>query len=194
MEEKITTRRKVLIGMTSAVGAVGASFAVVPFVASWNPSAKAKAVGGPVKVDVSKMQVGQKIQVSWRKQPVFVIRHSKAALDSLSKVESKLDDPKSLKIEEPYRDVNPTRSTSDEYTVIAGVCTHLGCAPKYYPEIESQPWDESWVGGFFCPCHGSMFDIVGRVFKGVPAPTNLKVPPHYFDGSILTIGEERGTA
>jgi len=147
MEEKITTRRKVLIGMTSAVGAVGASFAVVPFVASWNPSAKAK-----------------------------------------------LDDPSSLKIDEPYRDVHPTRSLSNEYTVIAGVCTHLGCAPKYYPEMESQPWDESWVGGFFCPCHGSMFDIVGRVFKGVPAPTNLKVPPHYFDGSILTIGEERGTA
>ena len=112
MEEKITTRRKVLIGMTSAVGAVGASFAVVPFVASWNPSAKAKAVGGPVKVDVSKMQIGQKIQVAWRKQPVFVIRHSKEALDSLSKVESKLDDPSSLKIDEPYRDVNPTRSTS----------------------------------------------------------------------------------
>ena len=115
--------------MTSAVGAVGASFAVVPFVASWNPSAKAKAVGGPVKVDVSKMQVGQKIQVAWRKQPVFVIRHSKEALDSLSKVESKLDDPSSLKIEEPYRDVNPTRSTSNEYTVIAGVCTHPRCRP-----------------------------------------------------------------
>ena len=194
MEEKITTRRKVLIGMTTAVGAAGASFAVVPFVASWNPSAKANALGRPLKVDVSKMLVGQKIQVSWRKQPVFVIRPSKEALAGLSKVESKLYDPSSLKIDEPYRDVNPTRSTSNEYTVIAGVCTHLGCAPKYYPEMESQPWDESWVGGFFCPCHGSMFDIVGRVFKGVPAPTNLKVPPHYFDGSILIIGEERGTA
>ena len=180
--------------MTSAVGAVGASFAVVPFVASWNPSAKAKAIGGPVKVDVSKMQIGQKIQVAWRKQPVFVIRHSKEALERLPTVEPQLDDPSSLKIDEPYRDVNPTRSLSTEYTVIAGVCTHLGCAPKYYPEMESQPWDESWVGGFFCPCHGSMFDIVGRVFKGVPAPTNLKVPPHYFDGNILTIGEERGTA
>ena len=189
MEEKITTRRKVLIGMTSAVGAVGASFAVVPFVASWNPSAKAKAVGGPVKVDVSKMQVGQKIQVSWRKQPVFVIRHSKEALESLSKVESKLDDPSSLKIEEPYRDVNPTRSTSNEYTVIAGVCTHLGCAPKYYPEMESQPWDESWVGGFFCPCHGSKFDLAGRVYKGVPAPINLEIPPHKFSGNTLIIGE-----
>ena len=145
MEEKITTRRKVLIGMTSAVGAVGASFAAVPFIASWNPSAKAKAVGGPVKVDVSKMQIGQKIQVSWRKQPVFVIRHSREALENLSKVESKLDDPSSLKIDEPYRDVNPTRSTSQEYTVIAGVCTHLGCAPKNKPEMETQPCEESWV-------------------------------------------------
>jgi ubiquinol-cytochrome c reductase iron-sulfur subunit len=194
MEEKITTRRKVLIGMTAAVGAAGVPFAAVPFVAYWNPSAKAKALGVPVKVDVSKMQVGQKIQVAWRKQPIFVIRHSKETLDNLSNIEPKLDDPNSLKIEELYRDENPTRSTSTEYTVLAGVCTHLGCAPKYYPEMESQPWDESWVGGFFCPCHGSTFDIVGRVFKGVPAPTNLKVPPHYFDGSILTIGEERATA
>ena len=194
MEDTLTTRRKVLIGMTATVGAAGVSVAAIPFIASWNPSAKAKAIGGPVRIDVSKMQIGQKIQVSWRKQPIFIIRHSKEALDNLVKVESKLDDPNSLKIDEPYRDVNPTRSTSGEYSVIAGVCTHLGCAPKYYPEIESQPWDETWLGGFFCPCHGPMFDIVGRVFKGVPAPTNLKVPPHYFDGSILTIGEERGTA
>lgn len=194
MEEKLTTRRKVLIGMTAAVGAAGVPFAATPFISSWNPSAKAKALGAPVTVDISKIQIGQKIQVAWRKQPVFVIRHSKEALKNLSKVVSRLDDPNSEKIDEPYRAMNPTRSTSDEYTVIAGVCTHLGCSPKYFPEIEPQPWDESWVGGFFCPCHGSMFDIVGRVFKGVPAPTNLKVPPHYFDGKILTIGEDKGTA
>lgn len=194
MEEKLTTRRKVLIGMTAAVGAAGVPFAATPFISSWNPSAKAKALGAPVTVDISKIQIGQKIQVAWRKQPVFVIRHSKQALKNLSKVVSRLDDPNSEKIDEPYRAMNPTRSTSDEYTVIAGVCTHLGCSPKYFPEIEPQPWDESWVGGFFCPCHGSMFDIVGRVFKGVPAPTNLKVPPHYFDGKILTIGEDKGTA
>jgi ubiquinol-cytochrome c reductase iron-sulfur subunit len=194
MEEKLTTRRKVLIGMTAAVGAAGVPFAATPFISSMNPSAKAKAFGAPVKVDISKIQIGQKIQVAWRKQPVFVIRHSKEALKNLSKVISKLDDPNSEKIDEPYRAMNPTRSTSDEYTVIAGVCTHLGCSPKYFPDIEPQPWDQSWVGGFFCPCHGSMFDIVGRVFKGVPAPTNLKVPPHYFDGKILTIGEDKGTA
>ena len=190
MEDKLTTRRKVLIGMTAGFGAAGIPFAAVPFLSAWNPSAKAKAVGAPVKVDISKIQVGQKIQVAWRKQPVFVIRHSKEALASLSKIEEKLDDPQSINIDEPYRNINPTRSTSDEFTVIAGVCTHLGCSPKYYPEMEPQPWDQEWIGGFFCPCHGSMFDIVGRVFKGVPAPTNLKVPLHTFSGNILTIGED----
>ena len=194
MEDKLTTRRKVLIGMTAGFGAAGVPFAAVPFLSAWNPSAKAKAVGAPVKVDISKMQVGQKIQVAWRKQPVFVIRHSKEALASLSKIDEKLDDPQSINIDEPYRNINPTRSTSDEFTVIAGVCTHLGCSPKYYPEMEPQPWDQEWIGGFFCPCHGSMFDIVGRVFKGVPAPTNLKVPPHTFSGNILTIGEDGGIA
>ena len=190
MEDKLTTRRKVLIGITAGFGAAGVPFAAVPFLSAWNPSAKAKAVGAPVKVDISKIQVGQKIQVAWRKQPVFVIRHSKEALANLLKIEEKLDDPQSNNIDEPYRDINPTRSTSDEFTVIAGVCTHLGCSPKYYPEMEPQPWDQEWIGGFFCPCHGSMFDIVGRVFKGVPAPTNLKVPPHTFSGNILTIGED----
>ncbi len=190
MEDKLTTRRKVLIGMTAGFGAAGVPFAAVPFLSAWNPSAKAKAVGAPVKVDISKIQVGQKIQVAWRKQPVFIIRHSKEALANLSKIEQKLDDPQSINIEEPYRSINPTRSTSDEFTIIAGVCTHLGCSPKYYPEMEPQPWDQEWIGGFFCPCHGSMFDIVGRVFKGVPAPTNLKVPPHTFSGNILTIGED----
>jgi len=190
MEDKLTTRRKVLIGMTAGFGAAGVPFAAVPFLSAWNPSAKAKAVGAPVKVDISKIQVGQKIQVACRKQPVFVIRHSKEALASLTKIEEKLDDPQSINIDEPYRNINPTRSTSDEFTVIAGVCTHLGCSPKYYPEMEPQPWDQEWIGGFFCPCHGSMFDIVGRVFKGVPAPTNLKVPPHTFSGNILTIGED----
>ena len=195
MEEKVNlTRRKVLIGMTAGVGAAGVPFAAIPFISAWNPSAKAKAMGAPVKVDISKMQIGQKILVAWRKQPVFVIRQSQDALANLSKVESKLDDPSSMNIDEPYRDINLTRSKSKEFTVIAGICTHLGCSPKYYPQMEPQPWDESWVGGFFCPCHGSMFDIVGRVFKGVPAPTNLKVPPHHFDGNILTIGEDKGLA
>ena len=194
MSDPNTTRRKVLIGITAAVGAAGVPFAVTPFISAWNPSAKAKALGAAVKLDVSKIQPGQKIQVSWRKQPVFVIRHTSQALESLADVEFKLDDPSSLNIDEPYRGLNITRSKSEEYSVLAGVCTHLGCSPKYYPEMESKPWDSSWSGGFFCPCHGSMFDLVGRVYRGVPAPTNLKVPPHFFSGSILTIGEDQNTA
>lgn len=183
-------RRKVLIGLTSGFAAAGVAFAATPFITTWNPSARAKAIGSAVTVDVSKMMIGQQIQVSWRKQPILIIRHSESALRGLSAVASKLADPNSDSIDEPYKNMNSTRSLSSEYSVLSGVCTHLGCSPKYYPEVEPKPWDSSWAGGFFCPCHGSMFDLVGRVYKGVPAPTNLTVPPHYFDGSILTIGEE----
>jgi ubiquinol-cytochrome c reductase iron-sulfur subunit len=183
-------RRKVLIGLTAGFAAAGVAFAATPFVTTWNPSARAKAIGSAVKVDVSKMTVGQQIQVSWRKQPILIIRHSPSALSGLASVTSKLADPNSDSIDEPYKNINATRSLSAEYSVLSGVCTHLGCSPKYYPEVEPKPWDSSWEGGFFCPCHGSMFDLVGRVYKGVPAPTNLTVPPHFFEGSILTIGEE----
>jgi len=183
-------RRKVLIGLTAGFAAAGVAFAATPFVTTWNPSARAKAIGSAVKVDVSKMMVGQQIQVSWRKQPILIIRHSPSALSGLASVTSKLADPNSDSIDEPYKNINTTRSLSTEYSVLSGVCTHLGCSPKYYPEVEPKPWDSSWAGGFFCPCHGSMFDLVGRVYKGVPAPTNLTVPPHFFEGSILTIGEE----
>ena len=191
MQEKDKTRRKVLIGLTSTIGLSGLPFAATPFIAAWNPSAKAKAAGAPVKLDVSKMQYGQQIQVAWRKQPVFIVRHTKESLASLDLGISKLADPNSDQIEELYKGLNASRSRNPEYSVFSGVCTHLGCAPKYFPEVESKPWDATWNGGFFCPCHGSMFDIVGRVFKGVPAPTNLIVPPHMFEGSILTIGEDK---
>ncbi len=192
--ERSLQRRKVLIGLTSAVGIVGLPFAATPFIAAWNPSAKAKALGSSVKLDVSKMQYGQQIQVAWRKQPIFIIRHTSEALDKLDKSVPKLADPESLSIDEPYRGRFVTRSLNSEYSVLSGICTHLGCSPKYYPEVEPKPWDSSWNGGFFCPCHGSMFDLVGRVYKGVPAPSNLTVPPHFFEGSILTIGEERSNA
>ena len=191
MQEKDKTRRKVLIGLTSAVGLSGIPFAATPFIAAWNPSAKAKAAGAPVKLNVSKMQFGQQIQVSWRKQPVFIVRHTQESIANLELGVTKLADPYSDQIEEPYKGLNPSRSKSPEYSVFSGVCTHLGCAPKYFPEVEPKPWEATWIGGFFCPCHGSMFDIVGRVFKGVPAPTNLIVPPHMFEGSILTIGEDK---
>ena len=191
MQEKDKTRRKVLIGLTSAVGLSGLPFAATPFIAAWNPSAKAKAAGAAVKLDVSKMQYGQQIQVAWRKQPVFIIRHTEESLAGLDLSLEKLADPNSDQILEPYKGLNQSRSKSPEYSVMSGVCTHLGCSPKYHPEVEPKPWDESWKGGFFCPCHGSMFDVVGRVYKGVPAPTNLVVPPHMFEGSILTIGEDK---
>ena len=159
MQEKDNTRRKVLIGLTSAVGLSGVPFVATPFIAAWNPSARAKAAGASVKIDVSKMQYGQQIQVAWRKQPVFVIRQTKESLAGLEQTLSKLSDPNSEAIDEPYRGLNATRSKSSEYSVIAGVCTHLGCSPKYHPEVEPKPWDASWSGGFFCPCHGSMFDL-----------------------------------
>ena len=159
------TRRKVLISMTASVGAVGAAFAVTPFIASWNPSAKAKAMGAPVKVDISRIEVGQIIQVAWRKQPVFVVRHSQNALKSLGKVENKLADPNSISIEEPYRDLHPTRSKRNEYSVLAGVCTHLGCAPKYHPEVEPKPWDATWLGGFFCHAMDQCLILLGEYLR-----------------------------
>ena len=135
MQEKNKTRRKVLIGLTSAVGLSGVPFAATPFIAAWNPSAKAKAVGAPVTIDVSKMMYGQQIQVAWRKQPVFIIRHTEDSLKNLQTVLPKLSDPNSDNIEEPYKNISPTRSTSNEYSVLTGVCTHLGCSPKYYPRL-----------------------------------------------------------
>ena len=144
-------RRKVLIGLTAGFAAAGVAFAATPFVTTWNPSARAKAIGSAVKIDVSKMMVGQQIQVSWRKQPILIIRHSQSALSGLTSVTSKLADPNSDTIDEPYKNINATRSLSSEYSVLSGVCTHLGCSPKYYPEVEPKPWDSSWKGGFFCP-------------------------------------------
>ena len=138
MQEKDKTRRKVLIGLTSAVGLSGIPFAATPFIAAWNPSAKAKASGASVKIDVSKMRYGQQIQVAWRKQPVFVVRHTKESLGNLGLSVPKLADPNSDTIEEPYKNLSPTRSQSDEYSVLTGVCTHLGCSPKYYPEVEAK--------------------------------------------------------
>ena len=140
MQEKDKTRRKVLIGLTSAIGLSGMPFVATPFIAAWNPSAKAKAAGAAVKLDVSKMQFGQQIQVSWRKQPVFIVRHTKESIASLDLALPKLADPNSDYIDEPYKGLNPSRSRSAEYSVFSGVCTHLGCAPKYFPEVEPKPW------------------------------------------------------
>ncbi len=184
------SRRNLLIGGMTGVGAVGAGFAVVPFVKSWNPSAQAKAAGAPVKVNVAKLEPGQIMTEEWRGKPVYILRRTPEALAAVKKVESRVSDPNSDESTQDDYAKNEYRSIKDEYLVVLGICTHLGCAPKYRPEVGSIPLDkEGWEGGFFCPCHGSMFDLAGRVYKGVPAPTNLEVPPYHFESDdVLVVG------
>ena len=186
------TRRRVLTAATSAVGAVGVVGAAVPFVGSWNPSAKAKAAGAPVRANIGKMEPGQMIVVEWRGKPVYVVRRTPEALAGLDKVEDELRDPDSSESEQPEYVQIDTRAIKDEFLVLLGLCTHLGCAPKFRPEVgASDLGGEDWQGGFFCPCHGSKFDMAGRVYKGVPAPTNLTVPPHRYEtDNLLVIGED----
>ena len=187
-------RRRFLIGATSVVGAVGVVGAAVPFVGSWNPSAKAKAAGAPVKADLSKLEPGQMVVVEWRGKPVFVVRRTKEALDQLTKMDAVLADPAgAVTSQQPESIKSPYRSIEPEYLVVLGVCTHLGCSPKFRPELAPADLGADWKGGFFCPCHGSRFDLSGRVYKGVPAPTNLEVPPYSFVGDkVILIGSEEG--
>ena len=185
-------RRRFLYIATGAVGAVGAVGVATPFVKSWFPSEKAKAVGAPVKVDIGGLKIGEMVIAEWRGKPVFVVRRTAEMVETLksSELKERLTDPESdLASQQPEFAKNDTRSLSDELLVIEGVCTHLGCSPKFVPEVQPQAYDANWQGGFFCPCHGSRFDLSGRVYAGVPAPSNMKVPPHKIDGSILTIGE-----
>jgi ubiquinol-cytochrome c reductase iron-sulfur subunit len=179
-------RRRFLTAATVVVGAVGTVAVAVPFVKSWNPSARARSAGAPVEADISKLEPGQQIIIKWRGKPVWVVRRDDKALETLSKVEEELRDPDSDESDQPEYAKNSQRSIKPEFLIIEGICTHLGCSPTYRPEITTD-----FQGGFFCPCHGSKFDFAGRVYSGVPAPTNLTVPPHYFisDGLIL-IGED----
>jgi len=187
------TRRRVLTAATSVVGAAGVVGAAVPFVGSWNPSAKAKAAGAPVRANIGKMEPGQMITVEWRGKPVYVVRRTPEALAGLDKVEDKLRDPESLESDQPEYVQNETRAIKEEFLVLLGLCTHLGCAPSFRPEVgASDLGGEDWQGGFFCPCHGSKFDMAGRVYKGVPAPTNLEIPPHRYEGeNLLIVGEDQ---
>ena len=181
------SRRRFLTAATVVVGAVGSVAVAVPFVKSWNPSARAKAAGAPVEADISKMDLGQQIVVKWRGQPVWVVRRDEKALATLSRVTESLRDAVSDESIQPDYAKNEHRSRKPEYLIVVGICTHLGCSPKYRPNMITA----DFMGGFFCPCHGSKFDFAGRVYSGVPAPTNLTIPPHYFlnDGLIL-IGED----
>lgn len=189
-------RRQFLVAATSVVGGAGAVCAAVPFVKSWNPSAKAKAAGAPVEVNISQLEVGQKLVVEWRGRPVWIVRRSQDVLQNLKATSSVLRDPESDSSVQPDYARNYHRAIKEEYLVLVGLCTHLGCSPTYRPEVGAKDLGgEAWLGGFFCPCHSSKFDLAGRVYKGVPAPTNLDVPPYYFiDQNTILIGEDKESA
>jgi len=180
------SRRRFLTAATTVVGGAGVVAVAVPFLASWNPSARAKSAGAPVEANIGKLEAGQQIIVKWQGKPVWIVRRDEEALASLKTVEPELSDIMSDESIQPAYAKNEHRSIKPEYLVVVGICTHLGCSPTYRPEITAD-----WLGGFFCPCHGSKFDFAGRVYKGVPAPTNLVIPPHKFVAeSVVLIGED----
>jgi ubiquinol-cytochrome c reductase iron-sulfur subunit len=185
------SRRRWLIGATSAVGAVGVGFVAVPFVKSWMPSAKAKAAGAPVSYDTSLIAVGQQVKVEWRGKPVILVRRTPEMIADLKKNDGDLRDPNSDQPQQPDYAKNEWRSIKPEILVLIGICTHLGCLPGYRPEVGAPDLGASWQGGFFCPCHGSKYDLAGRVFQGVPAPLNLEVPPYSYQGDAITIGLDK---
>ena len=185
-----TGRRRFLTATTAVVGAVGAGFVAVPFIKSWNPSERAKLAGAPVSADISALGEGQRLIVEWRGQPIWIVRRSQAILAALPTLNDQLRDPLSENPDQQpeYAD-NLTRSIRPEVSVLVGLCTHQGCSPEMVAQIGPQPFDPEWKGGYFCPCHKSKFDMAGRVFQGVPAPTNLVVPPHHYaDDSTIVIG------
>ena len=188
-----TGRRRFLTATTAVVGAVGAGIAAVPFIKSWNPSARAKLAGAPVTADISGLQEGQRLILEWRGQPIWIVKRSKAILEALPTLDSHLRDPESKNPDQQpayVLEANPElRSLKPEILVLVGLCTHLGCSPEMAAEIRPEPFDPEWKGGYFCPCHKSRFDMAGRVFQGVPAPTNLVVPPHHYaDDNTIVIG------
>ena len=188
-------RRRVLVAATSVVGAVGTGYALVPFVASMNPSARARAAGAPVEADVSKLEPGALLRVKWRGKPVWVVHRTPEMIAALPSNDPKLVDPTSEVDHQPAYCKNPTRSIKPEYLVAIGICTHLGCSPTFRPEFAPDDLGADWKGGFFCPCHGSRFDLAARVFKNVPAPTNLVIPKHvYLNATTILVGEDRGGA
>lgn len=190
-------RRYFLIGATSVVAALGVVGAAVPFVASWNPSAKARALGAPTRIDVSRLEEGQMVgpMPVWRGQPVFVLSRSSEVVERLKAPVQDLQDPESNRPQQPDSSKNAWRSTKPGIGVYLGLCTHLGCSPKYFPVVGQTDFDTNWQGGFFCPCHGSKFDLAGRVYSGVPAPDNLMVPPYRYESdTVIVVGEGEGAA
>ena len=189
-------RRRMLTLATSGVGVVGTVAFAAPLLASWMPSARALNAGAPVEVNISKVEPGQLLRVIWQGKPVWIVNRSKETLADLSSNEKLLADPESLVVtQQPAYAQNEARSIKPEILVTVGICTHLGCSPTYIPDLGDASMGAGWKGGFFCPCHGSSFDMSGRVFKNVPAPTNLVVPPHFYKSDdLVLIGEDGGAA
>jgi ubiquinol-cytochrome c reductase iron-sulfur subunit len=194
-EETNSGRRRFLTAATTAIGAVGTGFLLVPFISSMQPSAKARAAGAPVRADISKLEPGQMIRVEWRGKPVWIVKRTGQNLETLESMDPVLADPGSELPQQPDYAQNEWRSIKPEILVLIGICTHLGCSPTYRPDVAPVDLGPDWKGGFFCPCHGSKFDIAGRVFKGMPAPKNLPVPPYrYLSDAEIIIGEDEETA
>jgi ubiquinol-cytochrome c reductase iron-sulfur subunit len=189
-------RRRFLTASTAVVGTVGVGFALVPFIASWMPSERAKALGAPEEADISQLEPGALLRVKWRGQVCWVVNRTDQQLADMQKLVDRLEDPNSdVASQQPEYCKNETRSIKPKYGVLVGICTHLGCSPTFRPEVAPEDLGADWKGGFFCPCHGSKFDLAGRVYKGVPAPTNLVVPPHqYVSDDVILIGVDGGAA
>jgi ubiquinol-cytochrome c reductase iron-sulfur subunit len=191
-------RRRFLTATTAVVGAVGAATAAVPFIKSWNPSARAKLAGAPITADISALAEGQRLVLEWRGQPIWIVRRSKQMLDVLPTLDERLRDPKSTNLDQqPEYAKNEYRSIKPEISVLVGLCTHIGCSPEMKAEIKPEPFDPQWKGGYFCPCHKSRFDMAGRVFDGVPAPINLLVPPHHYENDasiVIGVDPTKGAA
>ena len=179
-------RRRFLTASTTAVGTAAIAAATWPFVATWQPSERALAAGAPITVDISRLEPGQQITVEWQRQPVWVLRRTPAMLATLPMLTDRLRDPDSrVQTQQPDYAQNEYRSIRPEYLVVVAICTHLGCVPAFRSDAAPPDLGPAWLGGYFCPCHGSRFDLAGRVFSGVPAPTNLLVPPYRFASDTL---------
>jgi ubiquinol-cytochrome c reductase iron-sulfur subunit len=187
-------RRRFLVAATSVVGAVGTAAMATPFVMSLTPSARALAAGAPVEVNISKIEAGQLIRVIWRGKPVWVVNRTPEMIAKLPSVDAKLKDPDSEVVaQQPDYAQNAYRAIKEQYLVLIGICTHLGCSPTYRPELAPADLGADWPGGWYCPCHGSRFDMAGRVMKGSPAGTNLVVPPYYYkNDTTILVGESKG--
>ena len=186
-----TTRRRLLTTAATVVGGIGAAAASVPFIASMTPSAKTKAIGAPVEVDLSDLQPGQRKIIQWQGKPVFILRRTAENLAQLANPGPQVRDPQSEENQQPEYARNIYRSIKPEYLILLGLCTHLGCSPTYVAEEDGHDLGSEWKGGFFCPCHGSLFDLAGRVHKNFPAPSNIIIPPHkYLTDTRVLVGDD----